>query len=141
MTEPNPWLVASSAFMLLPTAAYLATNEYASAAITGGCFVFSVLHHATKPAYPTILLADMIFANLCVLPATRTTLQWLPWSLPPYIAFLAYGFTMYHYGHSHSILAWDPDPWTSTCWHMSMHGVHSSLAAYTALMASIVNKQ
>ena len=65
--------------MLLPTGAYLATNEYVSAAITGGCFVFSVLHHGTKPMYPEVLLADMVFANMCVLAATRTTLQWFPW--------------------------------------------------------------
>ena len=141
MTEPNPWLVASSAFMLLPTAAYLATNEYASAAITGGCFVFSVLHHATKPNYPAIWALDVLFANLCILVSIRTTYQWFPWSITAWIAFAGYGLTVYHCGHAYSIFAWDPDPWTSTCWHASMHGVHSSLAAYTALMASIVNSQ
>ncbi len=139
MTEPNPLLVASSTFMLLPTAAYLATNEYASAAITGGCFVFSVLHHGTKPAYPDILVADMLFANLCVLAATRTTLQWLPWSLSPYLAFLGYSTAVYHYGYSHSILAWDPDPEVATTWHASLHGVNSSLSAFSILMAGAVN--
>lgn len=137
--EPNPRLVLSSFSMLLPTGAYLATNEYVSAAITGGCFVFSVLHHGTKPMYPEVLLADMVFANMCVLAATRTTLQWLPWSLSPYFAFLGYGLSVYHYGHSHSILAWDPDPSVATTWHASLHWVHSSLSAFSILMAGAVN--
>ena len=137
MTEPNPWLVASSFSMLLPTIAYLATNEYASAAITGGCFVFSVLHHATKPAYRPLLFVDILFANLCVLVATRTTLQWLPWSLSPYIAFLAYGTAVYHYGQHASLFAWDPDPSVSTAWHASMHAVSSSISAFSILMSGV----
>ena len=137
--EPNPRLVLSSFSMLLPTGAYLATNEYVSAAITGGCFVFSILHHGTKPMYPEVLLADLVFANMCVLAATRTTLQWLPWSLSPYLAFICYGLTVYHYGYSHSILAWDPDPEVATTWHASMHWVHSSLSAFSILMAGAVN--
>jgi hypothetical protein len=139
--EPNPRLVLSSFSMLLPTGAYLATKEYVSAAITGGCFVFSVLHHGTKPMYPDALLADLVFANMCVLAATRTTLQWLPLSMSPYLAFLVYGAVVYHYGYSHSILAWDPDPSTATGWHASMHWVHSSLSAFSILMAGAVNGQ
>jgi len=127
--------------MLLPTGAYLATKEYVSAAITGGCFVFSVLHHGTKPMYPEVLLADMVFANMCVLAATRTTLQWLPWSLSPYLAFLMYSAVVYHYGYSHSILAWDPEPSAATGWHASMHWVNSSLSAFSILMAGAVNGQ
>jgi len=41
--------------------------------------------------YPDVLLADLVFANMCVLAATRTTLQWLPLSMSPYLAFLVYG--------------------------------------------------
>jgi hypothetical protein len=137
--EPNPRLVLSSFSMLLPTGAYLATKEYVSAAITGGCLVFSILHHGTKPMYPEVLLADMVFANMCVLAATRTTLQWLPLSLSPYLAFLAYSAVVYHYGYSHSILAWDPEASTATSWHASMHWVNSSLSAFSILMAGAVN--
>ena len=134
-TEPCYPLVVSSQLFLIPTLAYFLTGERICGVLNVGIYISSIAYHATKPKYPALLYADMLFAQTGNLCALYTTAQWIPYSIPLYSVFLGSALTIYYYGRHTSTLAWDPDKNVATAWHMVMHLILSGSAGMSILLA------
>ena len=134
-TEPCWELVGSSQFFLIPTLSYFFTGERVCGFLNAGIYLTSIAYHATKPKYPFLLYADMVFAQTGNLCAIYTTTQWMPYSIPLYSVFLGSALTIYYYGRHTSSLAWDPNPKIATAWHATMHLILSGSAGLSILLA------
>jgi hypothetical protein len=141
-TEPCWALVGSSQFFLIPTLAYFLTGERVCGFVNVGIYLSSIAYHATKPKYPILLYADMVFAQAGNVCAIYTTSKYMPYSLPLYSVFLGSALTIYYYGRHTSSLAWDPDPNIATAWHATMHFILSGSAGLSILLAgSLTNER
>ena len=99
------------------------------------CVVFfSILWHATKPRYNSVLLADKIFANSTALLAVHTAAKGLPLSLIPTSMFIGGAYILYHYGHQHKCLLWSSDLIVSTRWHTILHIGNGLLGVWIVLL-------
>jgi len=139
MIMPDWVLVGTAHFILLPVAAYLNSGEYVCAGLVFGTYLSSVIHHATKPMSTMVLYTDMTFAQIANLCAVYTSLQWVPFSIPLYLCFLACPLTIHYYGHQHKKLGWDPDPVVSTWWHGFLH-IFTSLASMLSILLAFTRK-
>jgi len=133
-------LVASSHFFFIPITGYYLTGEYTCSALVTGTYLASIAYHATKPNYPLLLSLDVIFAQIGHLCAVYTTLQYLPYSLLPYSAFLSSAVIIYYYGKNTQTLAWDPDSSVSSGWHAVMHGLLGVSAGVSILLSGSARK-
>jgi len=132
--EPNFWLVGSSFFFLIPSYTAWMYNEKVVSGVTAMIFLTSATYHATKPRYPLLLALDIGLANVGFVYGSYTAFMWWPQSVPFYLCYLSYGLGVYHIGRAYSMLIWDTDPWTATCWHMGMHLGFSVFNAYSFMM-------
>lgn len=133
---PNWALAASSHFFLIPSLSAIAVGGYIPGGLVFGTYLVSVAYHSTKPRFPWLLSLDITFAHIAHGVMVWTTAQWMPYSLPLYIAFAACATTVYYYGHRHKCLAWDSDPVVSTQWHAFMHMFLGLSSAFSVLMAA-----
>ena len=139
-SAPNWTLVASSHFVLIPITGYYLTGEYTCSALITGTYLTSVAYHATKPRFPLLLSLDVIFAQVGHLCSVYTTLQYIPYSLLPYSAFLSSAVIIYYYGKATQTLAWDPDSDVSTGWHATMHALLGVSAGLSILLSGVARK-
>lgn len=101
-----------------------------------GTYLVSSAYHGTKPRFSWMLPVDIAFAHIAHGVMVWTTAQWMPYSLPIYVAFLACAGIIYYYGHRYACLAWDTDPVVATRWHMFMHAFLGLSSAFSVLMAA-----
>ena len=132
--KPNPVLVGTSLFLALPGVLFIQRAEYIQASLSFLCCLFSILWHATKPRYNSILLADKIFANSTALLAVHTAAKGLPLSLIPTSMFIGGAYILYHYGHQHKCLLWSSDLIVSTRWHTILHIGNGLLGVWIVLL-------
>ena len=133
---PNWALVASSHFFLIPSFSAIAVRGFIPGGLVFGTYLVSSTYHATKPRFPWMLPVDIAFAHIAHAVMVWTTAQWMPYSLPIYVSFLACAGIIYYYGHRYTCLAWDTDPVVSTRWHMFMHAFLGLSSAFSVLMAA-----
>ena len=134
--KPNPVLVGTSLFLALPGVLFIQRAEYIQASLSFLCCLFSILWHATKPRYNSVLLADKIFANSTALIAVHTAAKGLPLSVIPASMFIGGALILYHYGHQHKCLLWSPDLNTSTRWHSVLHVGNGLLGVWMVLLVA-----
>jgi hypothetical protein len=133
--KPNPVLVGTSLFLALPGFLFVQRAEYIQASLSFLCCLFSILWHATKPRYSSVLLADKIFGNSTALVAVYTTTKGLPISLIPASLFISGAWILYHYGYQHKCFLWSPDLIIATRWHSVLHIGNGLMIVWIVLLA------
>ena len=119
--EPNPYLVASSIFLSLPAVPFLMKNDLLGATFSILCSGFSMLYHATKPRYPTILFFDKTFGYATCVYAVKVAMDGLPYSIIPLTTLIGGALIMYHVGYVYKCFLWHTDHQVATTWHAFFH--------------------
>ena len=133
--EPNPYLVASSIFLSIPAVPFLMKNDLLGATISILCSGFSMLHHATKPRYPTILFFDKTFGYATCVYAVKVAMDGIPYSVIPFSVLIGGGITLYHVGYTYKCFLWHNDYHIATAWHAVFH-ISNAIACTTLVYLS-----
>ena len=130
--SPNPYLVTSTLFFLVPAALAVQMGLMAPAIIFSCLVVASISYHTTKDS--TLFWIDQVACAAAI--GGLGYLAWITGPIGYVIGVLTAGACglLYYYGWYTTSLVWSPEFWPATRAHILMHTI-ATVGTVAALLA------
>ena len=131
MLEPNPWLVASSLFFLIPTTINAIKDQWSLYTVNVSVVFISSLYHATKivPLFYVDIVAANSLALIHLVYTIESHVRWIT------ILDILYCIFLFYYGYARKKFVWDVRTSHATFYHVLMHLSVITSATAVALLS------